>query len=60
MRIGEKEYKIEPKTKGATLVSKVKHVIYRVDNKQKDQDFRGDTKPFNIGNGNIVSIDIKR
>ena len=49
LRIGGKEYKIEPKTNVAKLVSKVKHVVYRVDNTQKDQDYKGDAKTFTIG-----------
>ena len=50
IRIGDKDYKIEPKTNVAKLVTKVKHVVYRVDKTQRDQDYKGDAKDFTIGN----------
>ena len=50
IRVGRNDYKIEPKTQEATLISKVKHVIYKADRNQgKDRDFKGDTKTFTVG-----------
>ena len=50
IRVGDNDYKIEPKSHEAKLVAKVKHVVYKVDkNGEKGPDFTGDTNSFTVG-----------
>ena len=59
IRVGDNDYKIEPKSHEAKLVPKVKHVVYKVDKTgEKGPDFTGDTNSFTVGKCRYTTLSI--